>query len=213
MRRSIASGFVVALSFLAPAAAQERAFDHPYYPLQVGNQWTYRSGKEQVVIRVEKQEPLAYKLPGGEGKEKADKVNGFVLKVTSGGRSLTEKVAVLGDGIYRFAAAGKEITPPLRFFKLPLKPGETWAVDSKTGDKSIKGTFVGGEDTVKLQLGGKNVSLRTMTAATKDFTVDGEPMELKYWFAEEYGMVKQQVQVGSSTVTLELQEFTPAKAK
>src|SRR5947207_494644 len=81
----------------AIAWAQDRPVNHPFYPLKVGQQWTYRSGKETVVIRVEKEVPIEI---ARDEKTSKDRVIGFVLKVESGPREVAEQVAVLADGVY-----------------------------------------------------------------------------------------------------------------
>jgi hypothetical protein len=212
MKRLLPIALLLTAVLFLPAWGQE-PLAHPYYPLKVGSRWTYRTGKDQVVITAEKEEAFTYKPGGAENKDnpdKTEKVTGVVLKITSGSKVMQEKVAVLKDGVYRFAAAGKTITPPLCFFKLPLKAGETWKVDSTSEGKTIKGTFVGGEETINVPLKG-GAELKTMTVASKDFQVDGEPMDLKYWFAPNYGLVKQHAKVGTFTVTLELEQYTPGK--
>ncbi len=126
-------------------------------------------------------------------------------------REVPEQVAVLPDGVYRFSTAGKAIKPPLRFFKFGVKPGDSWAVDSKTEDgKTLKGAFVAGVDKLTVTLGGKQVELTTWTVTSKDFTVDDEETALKTWFAENIGMVKQYVRIGKHESTLELREFKAA---
>ncbi len=193
---------VLLLLLAAPGFAQEagKAISHPFYPLKVGNQWTYRSGNERVVIRVDKE--VLLKAP------KDENVTGFLLRETSGPREVTEEVAVLADGVYRFRSAGKAIKPPLRFFKFPLEKGDSWKIDSKTEDgKVLRGTFVAGTDTVELTLGGKAQKVAAVTITCKDFQIGDERMSITYWFARDLGMVKQQVHSGKHDGTLELIDF------
>lgn len=192
------------------AAAQEKAVTTPYYPLKVGNEWTYRSGKETVVIRVDKETLLEF---NGDGKASKAKIPGFVLAISSGPREreVTEQVAVLADGIYRFSTAGKTVTPPLRFLKLPVKDGESWSIDCKTADgKEIRGKFVAGTDQIQLAGTGR-IKVDTVTVTSKDFQIGNRKVSIKYWFADKIGMVKQHVSIGSEeAVTLELSSFKPA---
>jgi len=67
------------VTFATAAWAQDKRFTHPLYPLQVGHQWTYRSGKETVVIRVEKEVPIDITR-----NEKKERVISFTLKIGSG---------------------------------------------------------------------------------------------------------------------------------
>lgn len=192
------------VTFASAAWAQDRHLTHGLYPLKVGQQWTYRSGKETVVIRVEKEVPIDV-----GSTDKKDRVIGFLLKIGSGPREVAEQVAVLDDGVYRFSSAGKAITPPVQFLKFK---GESWQVASRTEDgKLIRGTFVLGADTIQLTINGKQEKLQTFTVTSKDFLVDDQEMSIKYWFARDLGMVKQHVRTGKHEVTLELEEFKQAK--
>lgn len=200
---------ILTLSLAGTVAAQDlKAITHPFYPLKVGNQWTYHSGKETVVITVVKEVTLDNAPDDKIGKDK--RAVGYTLKIGSADREVAEQVAILEGGIYRFSAAGKGIKPPLRFFKLPLNlvKGEAWQVDCKTDDgKTIRGSFVGGTETLRLTLNGKAVELPTVTITSKDFRVDDHEMSITYWFARDIGLVKQRVRTGSNEVTMELQSF------
>lgn len=194
---------MLAALVVAPAltAQDEPALGNPYYPLQVGNKWTYKAGGQKVVIEVMKKESLT------RPNDKMKKYPGFTLKITSGDKSMTEQVAILNDGVKRFQAAGKVIEPPLLFFKLPLNKGEDWKVESTSDGTLLKGTFRAGEDTVKVPAG----SFQAMTVSSTDFQIGGQTMELQYWFAPQVGLVKQTVKTGSLDTTLELLSFEQGK--
>lgn len=207
----------VALSLLAvtlAGLAQGQPSESPlaiYYPLKPGNEWTYRSGKEKVVIRCERAATLEIGRDDKLGK--SAKVNTFVLKIQSGARVTTEQVGFLSDGIYRFAAADKLIKPPLRILKAPLNPNkkEGWPIECKTEDgKVLRGTFVSGTDLLRLTVNGKAVELPAITVTSQDVQLDDAPMTLTYWFAPGYGVVKQHVRIGKHETTLELESFRPA---
>jgi hypothetical protein len=200
------------LAAVGSATAQDlKPITHPYYPLAVGNQWTYRSGKEKVVITVVKEATLDNAPDEEVGKDQ--RALGYTLKIASGERVATEQVAVLKGGIYRFSAAGKGLKPPLRFFKLPLnlQKGESWQVACKTEDgKTIRGSFAGGTKTLRLTLDGKVVELPTVAITSKDFRVDDREVFITYWFAKDFGLVKQRVRTGKNEVTMELESFKKA---
>jgi hypothetical protein len=199
---------VLVLGLFAAVGAQELRTAR-YYPLKVGNQWTYRAGKETVVITVVK-EVTFDNVPGA----KAGRAIGYTLKIANGDREVGEQVAVLEEGVSRFSAAGKGIKPPLLFFKLPLnlEKGESWKVDCKTDDgKAIRGSFVGGAEKLRLTLNGKVVELTTATITSKDFYVDDHEMFITYWFAPDIGLVKQRVRTGKNDVTMEIESFKEGK--
>jgi hypothetical protein len=200
---------------LAAAGQQKDKQDKPeppvanaYYPLQVGREWTYRAGKETVTVRVDRQVPLELKKD-----DKSTKVTGYVLRIGSGPREATEQVAALADGVYRFTTAGKAIRPPLRFLKSPIKPGDSWPIESKTADgKTYSGTFVAGSEAIQITLNGRMTELPTVTVKSKDLRIDDKKIEINYWFAENIGMVKEQVRIGAGEmVTLELTGVSAAK--
>jgi hypothetical protein len=198
------------LLLASTALAQDRPLFHVFYPLKVGHQWTYRSGKDTVVIRVDREVPID--ITRDDKSAKDQRVIGFDLNVASGKREVTEQVAVLPDGVYRFHTAGKATKPPLRFFKFEVQAGDSWPIACKTDDgKMIRGTFVVGSDTIELTLNGNKEKLVTVTITSKDLQADDQELSLKYWFARDYGVVKQQVRTGKHETTMELEEFKKAK--
>ncbi len=195
---------VAALAAFASAARGQQAFESAFYPLRVGDTWTYRVGDQTVVVRVVQEEILAYK-PAVKGKDETAKVRGFLLESKSGNRVLIEKVAVLNDGVYRFHAAGKDIAPPLCFFKLPSRKGDSWQVDAASEGQAVKGTFIGGEEGVAIAVSAeKTARYNTVTVTCPDLLIGGQKMSITYWFAENIGMVKQRVQMDNVEVVMEL---------
>jgi hypothetical protein len=215
----LALGLVVS----APAWSQQ-SWTNPYYPLKVGNKWTYRAGKQPqpVVIEVEKRQPVKLQIKDGT-RLVNETVETFILKMTSGDKVMTEQVGNLARGVYRFQpngkevevagglyrfqAAGKDLDPPVCILKMPPGRGESWPVASVSEGTLMKGEFVSGEDTLK----GSGSTLQTVTVQSRDLLLGTQPMELKYWFAENQGMVKQTLKVGDFETTLELQQFQPAR--
>src|SRR4051812_11099400 len=110
----IVSGTLATL-FLAslPGSGQEKKaqdFTSELFPLRVGHRWTYLAtdGKERVVVTVEKQEPIKRKVKV-EDRDRIETLDSYFLRITSGDKSVLEQVFVTEDGVYRYAAAGKEI--------------------------------------------------------------------------------------------------------
>ena len=211
MRRSVFAGLpILLLTVAASRSAQEPALHQAdYYPLKVGHQWTYRAGTDRVVVKVEKQVTLEFKR---DEKAKSETAIGFQVRIISGQGETTEQVAVLDDGVYRFATAGKAIKPPLRFFKLGQGALE-WAVDSRTEDgKPITGKFVLGTEAIALTVNGEKIY--TYTSTCKQLLIGDKEMAITYWFAKEDlkkkepgGLVKQHIRIGKQDITLELEEF------
>lgn len=203
MRYTSASVLVGLLAIAGGLARSQEAFQSPYFPLEVGNEWHYRSGDEKVIIRVVRHEPVELM----DDKEKPSKIQAAVVELKSGNRIVFEKMTVAADGAYRLSTAGHQITPPLRFLKLPSKEGDKWTVQSDSEGIPLKGTFTISRETVKVPAG----SFDCYVSATKDFQIAGDTSSITYWFAENVGMVKQRVQVGNFDRLLELEKFVIKK--
>ena len=207
MRSSLLALPILLFAVAGPGPAQEPTTT-PYFPLKAGYQWTYRAGKEQVVVQVEKQVTLEFKR---NEKGPLETATGFELKMTSPQGKFTEQVAVLDDGVYRFSSAGKTIKPPLRILKLGTKGAPDWTVDSKTEEgKTISGKFVLGQEKLRLTINGKAIDLDTYTATCKEMQVDDQQMSITYWYAKDYGLVKRHVKIGNTESTQELEQFKTA---
>jgi hypothetical protein len=180
-------------------AADDKPLETPYYPLKVGNKWTYKAGDAtKITVQVTKFEEV-------------NKQNLAVLELTGGPAksALVEKVAVKADGVYRYVAADKEVKPELRFLALPPKKDQTWDVMAMVGPEKLKGTFKSGEmDELKVPAGTyKNV----VTVTGTEFEANGQKLSMTYYFAKDVGMIKQTIKIGGTEVVLELEEFVPGK--
>jgi len=166
-----------------------------YYPLAVNTRWEYKTSEGTVTIQVMKWEEI-----GG-------KTCAQLVATSSDNKKTTEYVRITDEGIYRVQASGQNITPPLRFLKLPAQDGDTWTVESKVLGKTLKGTFKAsvGEVTV----GGKMYK-DVVISRSDDFTVDGQKVSHAYYLAPNVGIIKQVVTFAGQEITLELVKFTPA---
>ncbi len=182
-----------------------------FYPLKVGNRWTYQGvdPKEKILVAVERMEPIRRIIPVA-GSERTETFESFVLRITSGDKSLHEQVMVTDDGIYRYAAAGKEIKPPMKILKLPVAKGDVWTIDSKSENVPLKGEFVVEQTIVNLP--GKG-DVAAWLSRSRDFTVGDQKMEASYWFVANEGIVKQHVKIGKQfDFRITLEAFRPAGA-
>jgi hypothetical protein len=166
----------------------------PYYPLRTGSQWTYRSGNQQVVLRV----------------TKPDKVNDvvcFVLETKrTDGLPITEHLGVQKDGIYRYKAMAFPLTPPVCVLKLPPTKGATWELNSRMGAEPIVG---------KSALDEVEVTVPAGKFAAKAVTTELQRGEQKFtittYFARGVGMVKQVQNLAGKEFVLELEKFEEMK--
>jgi hypothetical protein len=185
------------LLLLRPAlAADEKMTETPYFPLQVGNTWTYRVGDNKIIYRVSKHEKVGDLLCARVEMLMGDSVKSY------------EHIAVKDDGVYRCSFEGKETKPPICILKLPPKKDQSWDVATTVGGESLKGSFKSGaEDGVKVPAD----TYKTITTSSKDLDAAGMKIDCTYWFAEKVGMVKQEITVMNQKVLLELEKFEPAK--
>jgi hypothetical protein len=221
---------VACLSLLvlaAPLTAQPAKDSYtPWFPLKVGNKWTYRAAnpsKELVIVEVEKAEPIDLQIKDEKtGKMVSDRIIAYILNSTRGDKSAKEKIGVLPRGIYRFKAGGKELPmeygvyrfqtagkdydPPMCFLRLPPRQGESWEVNSLSEGAVIKGTFVMAPVEVPADRAPQ------FTVKSKDLQVGpasqtAQPLMLQYWFAENVGPLKTFVKMGDFQSELELQSY------
>jgi hypothetical protein len=208
--------FLVAASALLlafPTAGQQPLLQTEYFPLIVDKEKSYivkdpkGKGDNKVTIRVAKAEMVEIKRmeldPDDKEKKKMRevkvKVLAFVLETTSADRTpQTETVAVLEEGVCRLATLGKEIHPPLCFFK--PKAGQTWKVDSMMDNQAIQGTFQTKEETVVWN----NQNVTTLKSYSTDFQIGKHKMEVEYWFVPMGGLLMQRVKVGGYDVFMEM---------
>src|SRR4051794_19696095 len=104
------------LLFLVPAATlgqpekkrDVRTYPTDLFPLKIGNRWIYQGTepKEKVIVTVDRMEPVRIASTDAKAGSSSMEVESYVLRTTNGDKSLQEQIMVLGDGIYRYAAAG-----------------------------------------------------------------------------------------------------------
>src|SRR5690606_27363612 len=97
------------------------------------------------------------------------------------------------------------ISPPQALLKLPvkMKKGETWEVDSTMNGTTLKGTFTSGEEEITVPKG----KFKTVTVSCADFQIGDNSISVKYWFAPNVGMVKQELRLTGIVLTLELVDY------
>jgi hypothetical protein len=185
------------LAMMTRLHAQDKVAESPYYPLQVGNTWSYKiKGLNQTVTtKVTKH-------------EKVGDVMCAVVESSADGKSQIEYVAVKDDGVYRYKGMGQTIDPPIRFLKLPAKKGDTWEIESKVGGViTVKGQGTIKEKTEVTVPAGKYKAI----VAFNDLEIVGQKLTTTYYFAEKVGMVKQTANFNGIDVIMELEKFEPGK--
>jgi len=199
MRRTtrIVVGAVVVLAASTAVVAQQPPAGGEYYPLKVGNKWTYKVGDTTTI------EMKVDKIEAGEA----------TLSTSVNGKQVaTESVKVDATGVLRTKINGTAITPPVKFLALPVKKGEEWSVDSKINvsgqEHAIKGKFTIKDDKEKVKVRDKDYE--TVVVDGPDFDIAGTKTAVKYWFAAGKGVVKLTYTIAGNEAVLELTDFTEA---
>jgi hypothetical protein len=176
----------------------EKMEDTDYYPLKANSVWSYKLG-DNTKFRLK-----AIKEEQYEGKPSVR-----VEMIGEGDKQLSyENIQVKKDGVYRLGFEGNKADPPVKFMALPAKSGEEWKVDSKIGKETLKGTFkTGKEEKVKVPAG----EYDTVYTESDDLDANGMKVKFKTYFAKGVGMVKQEITIGATTVTIELEKYEEGK--
>lgn len=196
--------FGLALSCQPVATAQEKTQDSKsYYPLKVGNKWTYQIESDAV--------------PKGSSKlihqiAKIEKKNGVSLaqleivardKVTA-----SEYLSVSEKGIFRNNYNGEEITPPTCILKFPIKKNNTWKTESMAGKEKLNVACKSDEEEIEVPAG-KFKTVKVVMDA--EVVGAGIIVSTTYWFAQGVGVVKQHVNINSMQFSILLEKFEEEK--
>jgi len=175
----------------APAPAPAAVATSDYYPLKVGNTWTYR---------IDEQRTLEMKV------DKIDAGEATIVTVAAGRQVAKDTIKVQADGIYRTKINDLAITPPIKILALPPTKDATWDINSKVQDKAIVGKMTVKDVKEKLKLkDGKEYECVFVDGP--DFKVDGSATKMKIWFAAGKGIVKLTYETNQQEATLELADF------
>jgi hypothetical protein len=170
-----------------------------YYPLQVGNQWTYRV---EVAGNSAKAVSSITKMEAFEGKEPLArleaKVNDNVVA--------TEHLLATDKGVFRYRNNNQEINPPICLIKYPAKSGDKWEGDITVGKEKGKYLCETREEAVEVAAGKYKAMKVTVTLEAKN-----QKVTTSYWFVKDIGFVKQVVEAGDLAINMDLEKFEPAK--
>jgi hypothetical protein len=193
-------GCFLAFVVVGVLAAQEKLKETPYYPLQVGTAWHYRTGDSKFTVRVARHEKVGDTLCA-------------LLETSRNGKVVgSEHLAIADDGVYRhdLSEMGKSLLrrslkPPLLILKLPPKKGNSWKVDSKGDGQTFRGSFEVGEQEITVPAG----TYKAFRVASQDLEINSLKPSITTFFAKGVGMVKQIIEVDDVKVEIELEKFEP----
>jgi hypothetical protein len=209
--KSALYGVLLGVLLVGPSRGDDKdkpEVETPFFPLKEGTTWNYR-----VIDGSNKEQKFTVKVTGFETKDG----NRCAKLETRRDKDLvsTEFITVKKDGIYRCEFAGGKVDPPLLFFKFEdkdpkkaPKPNENWEIKSKVEGKEFTGKAIAGEAKgVKVPA----KTFDTVTVTIKDLKVDNQSANIVYYFAPEFGMVKQEIDIGGQKLKVELEKFEEAK--
>src|SRR5262245_15962572 len=114
----------------------------------------------------------------------------------------SEHLSSTAKGVFRHRYIGSEFSPPICLLKFPVKQGESWEAETRSGEQKMK---------VTCRVGTEEVEWPAGKYLTSTVQVDVEAGDMKtrstYWLAAGVGAVKQFHDVGGKTITLELERF------
>jgi hypothetical protein len=192
---------LTALVILAASLNSVRADDKdkigesPYYPLKIGNAWTYNGpGNTKLVNKV-----VAHEKVG-------DMMCAKIETQVGGVAQAFEHIGITADGIYRYTLNGTKIDKPILILKLPPKKGDEWKIDTKVGNETVTGKLTTTEDALTVPAG----KFTAMIAGGKLMTGD-QALEVANYFVKDVGIAKIKMDVAGQSIVIELDKFEPAK--
>ncbi len=194
-------GLVVVLVLTGTASSQEPGMTErlpDYFPLKAGAKWHYRvlaNGNEGKMIT---QVPKIEKID--------DKPLARLEAVVNDQIVATEHLSTTNKGIFRYRANGAEAVPPVPVLKYPVKPGDTWKVETTVNNQKITISSKVGQEEVTVPAG----KFKAVTVESDVETV-GQSFKSTFWFVEGKGWVKQTLDLPGGKVVMELEKFEPGK--
>jgi len=196
-------GLVVVLSAALSSAQEAKqgekdAKTENYYPIEVGNTWTYKvnaNGKDATISTT-----IA----------KHETINKTVLaRLESPNVPITEHLSQTDKGVFRHRYNGAEVTPPFSLLPYPAKVGMKWkgefTVEKEQGKHAYEGEILK-EEAVAVGAG----KFKALVVQIK-LEEGGQKIETNYWFVKDVGFVKQTFNVAGTTIVLELEKFERKK--
>src|SRR5262249_21659491 len=126
------------------------AAESNYFPNKVGNTWTYEIGGKSVTTKIVRHEKMG------------DYMCAVLETMIDGEKAATEHIAVTKQGLIRVAYKDKKIEPPILFLKFNAQKGESWPIDSKIDQETVKGQLT--RDEVDVEVPGYKGKSITVTS-------------------------------------------------
>ncbi len=174
---------------------KDKVGESPYYPLKVGNTWTYNGpGNTKLINKVVAHEKIG------------DMMCARVETQVNGETKAFEHIGITADGIYRYSLNGVKVDKPILILKLPAKKGDEWKIDAKVGNETVTGKLTTTEEKLTVPAGKYDalVSSGKLMAA-------GETVEAANYFVKDVGIAKIKMDLMGMSIVVELDKFEAGK--
>lgn len=199
--RPLYTGALLLLFFASSALPQKSEPTSDFFPLRVGNSWTYRNseGGSDYTFKVLSEEPqsgaatryLVEMLAGVQVHSWFSKADGWVL--------------LHGEKYPEHPGLEAKYDPPKHYLPDPLVPGAKWnwqGKDHTQTERSEKSQVEGFEEVTVVA--GKFRALKIVSIVTGAAT----PMTKTYWYADGVGLVKSETDGGKIKYGSELVDYS-----
>ena len=120
----------------------------------------------------------------------------------------TEHLLSAKNGIFRVRTDRDDVIPPVCILQIPAKKGSSWKGDYKLGGKAASAGFTVDTEAITVPAGKFNA-----VSVQAELNEPTGRVRTTLWFVENVGVVKQTLEEGKRTLTLELEKFTKAGKK
>lgn len=172
-----------------------------YYPLKAGTKWIYAGDVSGQKITLTNQIAKIENIDG-------QKLARLETLNAQGGVVAAEHLGATEKGVFRHRIQGIESDPPFCILKYPVKPGDSWSVDSKVGNDVISGKCSVEKDEVSVPAG-KYTAMKVTVKA--EVVPSGQKVDNVIWLVDGIGIVKQKTDLGPVTISLELEKYEAGK--
>ena len=170
------------------------------YPMAKGTKWEYElnAGGQKLEATQEVTEIA-----------EAKKGERSVATITSNvaGQKLTEEMSSDDKGVYRHAMNGEKLEAPVQAIKYPTKAGTKWSEKIKIQGQTVDASFEQ-KDAEKVKVPAGEYTAHPVEMVIKAM---GQTITATNWYADGVGIVKQEMNLGQISVTMELKKYTAGK--
>lgn len=196
MQLILGGGMILVASAMSLAQGKIESMEvTPYYPLNVGATWEYKTKDGVREVRKATSIDMVNNIPCVK-----------IVQYIDGKERGYEYINVKSEGVYRLAYGPARPETPVKFLKLPLKEGDSWTVEGKANGETYKATFrVGAEKTLKVPFG----EFKVFPVSTDDLVAAGVKASSTIYYAPNVGVVMHEFKSGNQTTISELEKFNP----